>query len=318
MIAVLSGFVALVWGADRFVMGAAGMAKNFGLSPLLIGLTIVAFGTSAPEMLVSSMAAFTGNPGLGVGNAIGSNITNIGLVLGAAALVRPLTVHSRIIRREVPVLLLTMTVAYGLIAWDGQLGRLDGALLIGGLFLMLGWVVREGLQGKGDEFGAQVEDELPPDVSTPKALLWFAVGLVVLLGSSRMLVWGAVVIARHFGVTDNVIGLTVVAFGTSLPELAASIAAARRDEHDIAVGNVIGSNMFNLLGVLSLPGLIRPGPVAPEVLTRDFPAMFAVTLLALFFARGFHKKGVLTRVEGGLLVASFCGYICWLYFDTRF
>jgi len=314
VLAILAGFAALVWGADRFVVGAAATAKNVGASPLLIGLTVVAFGTSAPEMLVSSMAAYTGNPGLSVGNAIGSNITNIALVLGAAALVKPLAVHSRIVRREVPVLLLTMLVAYGLIAWDGDLGRLDGTLLLVGLFLMIGWVVREGMQTKDvDEFGDEMSDEMPPEMSTGKALFWFALGLVVLLGSSRLLVWGAVVVAQGLGVDDSIIGLTVVAFGTSLPELAASVTAALKDEHDIAVGNVVGSNMFNLLGVLSLPGIISPGPVDHAVLTRDFPVMFGVTLLALFFARGFIVKGKLSRIEGGLLVLSFFAYIGWLY-----
>lgn len=311
-LAILAGFVALVWGADRFVMGAAATAKNLGVSALVIGLTIVAFGTSAPEMLVSSMAAYMGNPGLGVGNAIGSNITNIALVLGCAAMVRPLAVHSRIVRREVPILLATMVVAYGLVLWDGELGRLDGALLVVGLFVMVGGTVREGLRSKTDPLAAEHAEELPDDMSTPKALLWFFVGLAVLLVGSRVLVWGSVLVARHFGVTDSVIGLTVVAFGTSLPELAASVAAARRNEHDIAVGNVVGSNMFNLLGVLSLPGLIRPGAVGEEVLHRDFPVMFGVTLLALFFARGFLMKGYLSRVEGGILVLSFCGYIGWL------
>ncbi|NCQ61434.1 MAG: calcium/sodium antiporter [Myxococcales bacterium] len=316
VLAILAGFVALVWGADRFVMGAAATAKNVGASPLVIGLTIVAFGTSAPEMLVSSMAAFTGNPALGVGNAIGSNITNIALVLGCAALVRPLTVHSRIIRREVPLLLFTMAIAYGLMLWDHDLGRLDGGLLLAGLFVMVGWVVWEGLTGEGDDLSAEVEDEMPPEMSTLKALGWFSLGLLVLLGSSRLLVWGAVIFANKLGVSDGVIGLTVVAFGTSLPELAASVAAARRNEHDIAVGNVIGSNMFNLLGVLSLPGLIRPGPVEQEVLTRDFPAMFMVTVLALFFAKGFRKSGELGRLEGGLMVTAFFAYIFWLYLDS--
>lgn len=319
ILAILAGFVALVWGADRFVMGAAATAKNVGASPLVIGLTVVAFGTSAPEMLVSSMAAYTGNPGLSVGNAIGSNITNIALVLGAAALVRPLAVHSRIIRREVPVLLLTMVVAYALIAWDGVLGRVDGIVLLVGLFVMVGWVVREGRESEDDddgELGGEFADEMPPEMSTAKALFWFSLGLAVLLGSSRLLVWGAVVVAHDLGVTDSVIGLSVVAFGTSLPELAASIAAALKNEHDIAVGNVVGSNMFNLLGVLSLPGVIRPGPVEPEVLTRDFPVMFAVTLLALLFARGLVMKNKLSRIEGGLLVASFLAYMGWLYVDS--
>ncbi len=316
LLAIAGGFVALVWGADRFVVGAAATARNLGVAPLIVGLVVVGFGTSAPELLVSAMAAHIGSPALAVGNAIGSNITNVALVLGVAALVRPLDVHSRFVRREIPLLLLTMGFAASLLA-DGTLDRLDGALLLGGLGLMIAWVVREGLSKRDateeDALAKEFDKEVPVGVSTPRALLSLVVGLAVLLGGSRGLVWGAVGVARYFAISDLVIGLTVVAVGTSLPELAASVISALRDEHDIAVGNVVGSNMFNLLGVLGLPGVIAPGPVDRAVLYRDFPVMFGVTLLFLVLARGLRPPARLGRVAGALLTACFVAYVVLLY-----
>lgn len=317
-LAILGGFIALVWGADRFVIGAAATARNFGVSPLVIGLTIVGFGTSAPEMLVAAMAAAMGNPGLGIGNAIGSNITNVAFVLGVTALVAPLAVHSKLIRREIPILICTMAVAYVLMWHDDTLDRMDGLLLIIGMFAMIGWVVREGMAegADGDALSEEFDQEVPSDMPTPKAIGWFVIGLLVLLGSSRLLVWGATEVARSFGVSELVIGLTIVAFGTSLPELAASVMAALKDEHDIAVGNIVGSNMFNLLGVLALPGIIAPGAFERAVVVRDFPIMFGITVLLLVLVRGFGEKGRLGRPSGVVLVASFIAYLVLLYFQS--
>lgn len=307
--AIAAGFVVLVWAADRFVLGAASIARNFGVSPLVVGLTIVGFGTSAPEMLVSAIAAATGSPDLSIGNVIGSNITNFGLVLGTAALVTPMAIQGTVLRRELPVLIACMAGAT-LLVLDGELGRLDGILLLTGLVVMMGWIVWLGLRSEDPDAATEEPPEPEP---TGKALFWLVAGLALLLGSSRLLVWGAEELARGIGVSELVIGVSVVAVGTSLPELAASIMAARRGENEIAVGNVVGSNMFNVLGVLALPGLIAPGPVHETVLYRDFPAMFGVTLLAFGMCRFFIRPHHLSRAEGAVLVGVFVGYLVWVY-----
>jgi len=308
VLAIVAGFVLLLWGADRFVAGASAAARNLGVSPLIIGLTIVGFGTSAPEILVSAMASVNGNTALAIGNAIGSNITNIALVLGATALVMPMAVRSEILRREFPILLAIMLAVLMLIS-DGELGRVDGILLLTGLGLMLYWVINLGLRDRRtDALGSEYDAEIPTDMSMLMASVWFILGLLLLLGSSRMLVWGAVEVATHFGVSELVIGLTIVAIGTSLPELAASIVSALRNEHDIAIGNVIGSNMFNLLAVMGLPGVIHPGPVPEDVLSRDYPVMLVLTLVLFAVAYGFRGPGKITRSEGGLLLLAFIAY----------
>jgi len=314
IIAVISGFALLVWGADRFVMGAAGTARNLGVSPLIIGLTIVGFGTSAPEILVSVMAALQGNPGLAIGNAIGSNITNIALILGVTALVAPLSIHSGIVKRELPVLIGTALVAY-LLLRDGTLDYNDGLLLLLGLMIMLAAVLYIGISSRGtDPVVAEYEAEVPTDLSLARSLMWLIIGLAVLVGSSRMLVWGAVGIAEHFGISDLIIGLTIVALGTSLPELAASIASVLKNEPDIAIGNVIGSNMFNILAVLGIPGIISPGPVDPAVMSRDMPVMIGLTVALFLMAYGIRGRGGrINRGEGLLLLAAYAGYQTLLY-----
>ncbi|MCF6324924.1 MAG: calcium/sodium antiporter [Gammaproteobacteria bacterium] len=314
-VAVVAGFIFLVWGADRFVLGASATARNFGISPLIVGLTIVGFGTSAPEMLVSGMAAYQGNPGISIGNALGSNITNIALVLGITALIVPLTVHSGIIKRELPILLLVMVLAL-LLMMDGYLGQGDGLFLLLGMFLMIFWVVRLGLKERdsGDPMSNEFDAEIPEGMPTSKATLWLVVGMVVLFVSSQILVWGAVNIAKAFGVSDLIIGLTIIAIGTSLPELAATVTSALKKEHELAIGNIIGSNMFNILGVMALPGLIYPSMVPDGVLTRDYPVMIGLTIALFLMAYGFRgKDGKINRVEGGLLLSAFCGYMYWLY-----
>ena len=315
-LAVLSGFVLLVWGADRFVAGASATARNLGVSPLIIGLTIVGFGTSAPEILVSGVASTLGNPGLAIGNALGSNITNIALILGATALIAPLDVHSDTLKREFPILLGIMALAL-LLLLDGELGRIDGLVLLTGLVVMIYWMVSLGLKSRhSDPLEDEFASELPPEMGMARALGWLVAGLLILLFSSRLLVWGAVGIAHEFGVSDLVIGLTIVAIGTSLPELAAAVVSALRQEHDIAIGNVIGSNMFNLLAVLGLPGLIHPGPVAAEVLSRDYPVMIGLTLALFAMAYGLRGPGRINRLEGLLLLLAFAGYQFTLYFGA--
>ncbi len=319
-LAVLAGFALLVWGADRFVEGAAAIARNLGVSPMVIGLTIVGVGTSAPEILVSAVAAWSGSPDMGVGNALGSNITNVALVLGTTAVVTPLSVRSETLRREFPLLLVVMLLALGLLL-DGHLGRLDGLLLVAGMGLVIYWIVtlalRQRAGGEVDPLESEYSDELPPEMTTGKALFWLALGMAVLLGSSRLLVWGAVNIAEWFEVPDLIIGLTIVALGTSLPELAASVMSALKGEHDIAIGNVLGSNMFNLLAVLGMPGLIHPAMLQGDVLTRDYPIMIGLSVALFAMAYGFRKPGHISRAEGGILLAAYVGYMWLLYESVR-
>ena len=308
ILAILGGFVTLVWAADRFVTGAAAVAHNSGVSPLLIGLTIVGFGTSAPEMLVSSVAAYNGVPNLSIGNAVGSNIANGALVLGLAAMINPLDVNARVIRRELPVMIGVMIFA-ALLMIDGELGRIDGVVLLLGLLAMIVLVVREGLANSEQAS----PEEIPEGMATPMAVFWIVAGLVILLGSSELLVWGATRVATFIGVSERIIGLTVVAFGTSLPELAATLVAAKRGEHDIAVGNVVGSNVFNTLGVLGLPGVIRPGQAERLVMTLDIPIMIGVAVLLWVLARAFRPIGRIGRWQGALLVLIYVGYIVGVY-----
>lgn len=317
ILAIIAGFALLVWGADKFVNGAAGIARNFGVSPLLIGLTIVGFGTSAPEILVSAMASIQGNPGLAIGNALGSNIANIALILGATALVAPLTVHSNTLHREYPVMLLVTLGAAGLML-DQNLSRIDGFILLVSLFVVMGWIIHLGLQRKKDDpMIKELEDEFPTSMKTSTAVMWFTLGLIILLLSSRMLVWGAVNIATAFGISDLVIGLTIVAIGTSLPELAASIASAIKQEHDLAIGNIIGSNIYNLLAVLCIPGLIKPGEFAIEVLLRDLPILIGLTTALFFMGYSFkNTTGHINRLEGAVLITAFIAYQGWLFIDA--
>lgn len=313
---VFVGFALLIWSADRFVMGAAALARNLGASPLLIGLTIVGFGTSAPEILVSGMASLQGNPGLAVGNALGSNIANIGLILGITAIVVPLAVNSDVLRKEYPLLLVVSMVSY-LILMDGELGRMDGAILLTGLFISMFIVVKIGQRRqKSDVLAQEFTDEIPADMSMARSILWFCIGLVLLLIGSRLLVTGAVDIARTLGVSDLIIGLTIVAIGTSLPELATSITSAIKGEHELAVGNIIGSNLYNLLAVLSIPGLVAPGPVADEVLTRDMPLMLGLTLVLYLMSMGRHGKGKINRLAGTFLLTVFVAYQSWIYYGS--
>ncbi|HCL38313.1 MULTISPECIES: calcium/sodium antiporter [Marinobacter] len=313
LLAILGGFALLVWSADRFVEGAAATARHVGMPSLLIGMVIVGFGTSAPEMVVSAMAALDGNPDLALGNAIGSNIVNTGLILGITALVAPIAVHSKIVRKELPLLLIIGLVS-GMLFWNGALSRGEGLVLLAGFFGLIGWSVYSALKGRGDALEAETEQELSDHAMTlGRAIFWLVVGLVLLIISSRILVWGAVTIAQALGVSDLIIGLTIVALGTSLPELAASVIAARKGEHDIAIGNVVGSNMFNLLAVVGIAGVIAPMPhITSEVMTRDWPVMMAMTVGLFVMAYGFRGEGRINRIEGSLLLMAFAAYNTWL------
>lgn len=317
VLAIIVGLAVLVWGADRFVVGAAATAYNLGIPPLVIGITVVGFGTSAPEMLVSVFAAWHGNPALAVGNAVGSNIANIALILGCSALITPLTVQSKVLRKELPLLLAVMLFAL-LLLHEGHLGFIDGWILLAGLLVVMIWVTVGALHARPDDpIAAEFEQELPTQLTTGQALGWLSLGLLLLLGSSRLLVWGAVNVAQALGVSDLVIGLTIVAVGTSLPELAASIAGAIKDEHDIAVGNVIGSNIFNTLGVLALPGIIHPTELPAEVLQRDYWIMLGLTIALFLMAYGWGGAGRISRAEGATLLGCFVLYQTLIYLDVR-
>lgn len=315
--AIIVGFIILIWSADQFVTGAAAIARNLGLSPVIIGLTIVSIGTSAPEVLVSIAAALSGAGELAVGNAIGSNIANIGLVLGTTAVVSPLLVLQRTIRNEF-VLLLLVTAAVGLLLGDGILSPLEGWLMLAALAFTLLYMLRS--QSSGLELEAATTGETSADADLVKAWLTFAVGLVLLIASSRLLVWGAVGAANALGVSELVIGLTIVAMGTSLPELAASITSALRGHSEIALGNVVGSNLFNLLAVLPIPGIFGPELLESQVMSRDYPLMMLLTLLLalLLYLGGKQRRApagyaYLGRLTGVLLVTIYALYYCWLY-----
>jgi cation:H+ antiporter len=308
IVQLTGGFILLVWGADRLVAGASALARNLGVSPLIIGLTIIAFGTSAPELVVSGVAASRGNPGLAVGNAIGSNIANIGLILGLTAVVYPLRVESETLKREYPVLTLIMVGSF-IMAADLLFNRTEGWLLLMGLVALVIWMVRFSLRrGPDDPLAAEFAAEIPKDMPTRRAVIWMLVGLVVLPLASKFLVEGAIFIARSLQVSEAVIGLSVMAVGTSLPELAAALTSALRHEDDLAIGNVIGSNMFNILGVLGLAAVIHPVEVDLLMLKQDFPVMFLFTVLLFFMAYGINGPGRISRKSGLLLIALYILY----------
>ncbi|RJX30497.1 MAG: calcium/sodium antiporter [Desulfurivibrio sp.] len=310
--AVVFGLALLVWSADRFVEGSATTARYFGMPPLLIGMVIVGFGTSAPEMVVSALAASQGNPGIALGNAYGSNITNIALILGVTALISPIAVHSQVLRQELPILTAVTALAAWQI-WDGGITRTDAVVLLAVFGGLMAWTIRQGMQKKVDALGSEMEQELEVRaMPIRRAVFWLVVGLVMLIVSSRILVWGAVEIAHGFGVSDLIIGLTIVAVGTSLPELASAIIATRKGEHDIALGNVLGSNLFNTLAVVGIAGTIHPLTVGPEVFNRDMLVMAALTLSLFVIGYGFRGRGRINRVEGVVLLACYVGYTAYL------
>lgn len=312
-LALVFGLGLLLWSADRFVEGAAGTAAHFGMPPLLIGMVVIGFGTSAPEMIVSAIAALEGSPAVALGNAFGSNIANIALILGATALISPIVVHSQVLRKELPILSLVTVFAAALLM-DGALGRGDALLLLAVFAGLMGWTIVQGLRLRADSLSGEMERELAGcEKSVSRCLLWLGVGLVLLVVSSRMLVWGAVAIARGLGVSDLVIGLTIVAVGTSLPELASSVAAARKGEHDLALGNVLGSNLFNTLAVVGIAGVIEPAAVDGAVLWRDLPVLGVLTVSLFALGFGFTgRRGQINRLEGSALLACYAAYLLWL------
>lgn len=305
---VIGGLVALAWGADRFVTGAAALARSLGLSALLVGIVIVGIGTSAPELLVSGNAAYQGNPGLAVGNALGSNIANIALVLGLAALAAPLAIHSRILWQEVPLTLVSMLVV-GVVLYDLSLGRTEALLLLSLLALFLWVLVFRGVKERGDVYAIELEQAVAARAAVGRAAFWTVLGLAVLLIGARILVGGAVDIARAFNISDLVIGLTIVAVGTSLPEVAAAVASVRKNEPDLAIGNVLGSNAFNMLGVIGVAGAITPSAVDSGAVYRDWPVMIGVFAFFVLFA---WHAGKINRLHGLLFLAGYAAYLTYL------
>ncbi len=308
--ALLGGILILMISADRFVEGSASTARQLGLPPLLIGMVIIGFGSSMPEMVISGLSAWAGNPGLALGNALGSNIANIALILGFTALLSPIAVRSSIVVNELPALAGLTAVAGGLMLFDQHLSRIDGLILIGLFIVLMGWSIRRSLISQDDEIAAIFEAELEDPKPLGYAIGELVVGLVFLVISSRVMVWGGIECARALGISDLIIGLTVVAIGTSLPELASSIAAVRKNEHELALGNVLGSNMFNTSIVLGIAAVITPTAVESDVMTRDFPFLGVLTLvlfLVTYWFRG-PGTGLINRAEGFFLLMGYVGY----------
>ncbi len=316
LVSLFTGLALLVWSSDKFVFGASATARSLGVSPLLIGLTIVGFGTSAPEFLVSAISAWNGNPQLAVGNAIGSNIANFALILGISALVSPLIISPRILKTEIPILFFVMLLTLILLL-DRHLSYTDGVLLLITMLLVMSWIVYDGLNNRDSVLEKEFENEIPDHIPALHAISWLILGLVLLVISSRMMVWGAVNIAQLLGISDLVIGLSIVAIGTSLPELGASIASVRKKEYDIALGNVLGSNMFNSLGVLGIAGVIKPTEIDHWLLVRDMPLQFFL-LLVIFIVAGQWKlgSGGISRGTGTALFLGFVAYQALLFFQS--
>ncbi|WP_105900801.1 calcium/sodium antiporter [Vibrio gangliei] len=314
VVLLIVGLALLVWSADKLVYGSAAVAKNMGISPLVIGMTVLAMGSSAPEMIVSATAAFDGRTDTAIGNVLGSNIANIALILGITAMVKPLSISSTVLRRELPLMIIVTLIA-GALFWDGYLGFTEGLILIA---LFVGFIlfmikISKDNRGEQDVMVEQQESEIPEGVSNSKALFWVLVGLGLLLFSADLLVTNAVIIAKYLGMSDLVIGLTIIAVGTSLPELAASLAGVLKGEDDMAVGNIIGSNIFNILAVMGLPAIIHPSMISELVMNRDFWVMLAISLLLVVMTFG--KSRSINRIEGAALFLCFLAYIGYLFYN---
>ncbi len=311
IIFLIIGLALLVWSADKLVYGSAAIAKNVGISPLVIGMTIIAMGSSAPEMVVSATAALGGKTDTAVGNILGSNIANIALILGLTALVKPLSISSSILRRELP-LMLGVTLCAGFMLWDNYLSFIEGCILAVLFIIFILTMMKFSKNAEqSDPLLQEQESEIPANVPSAKAIFWVVAGMALLIYSAGIVVDASVVIAKSFGMSDLVIGLTIVAVGTSLPELAASIAGVLKGEDDLAVGNIIGSNIFNILAVMALPAILAPSELNPLAMGRDFYIMLAISVLLLIFAVG--KARTINRIEGILLLTCFVAYQGYLF-----
>jgi cation:H+ antiporter len=311
--ALLIGFLVLFKSADQFVIGSVATAKNLSMSPMTIGLTIVALGTSAPEIFVSAISSFRGEPGIAVGNAIGSNIANVGMVLGFTAMLVPLQFRVDILRNDLPILIF-VTLCAGAALIDYKLGLMDGILLLSGLGLFLFRLAMEHRKSSGMELAAEIAelDEIP-EMTISRGIVTLLTSLVFLLISSEILVWAVINIAEGMGASEVVIGLTVIAVGTSIPELVVSVTSALKGQTDLAIGNIVGSNIFNILAVLSIPAIFAPSELEPLTLWRDYALMLGMTLILVVFAYGIRGDVAISRFKGALLFALWLGYIIYLY-----
>jgi len=311
IISLVSGFILLIWSADAFTDNGAKIANIFKISPLIIGILIFGFGTSAPEMLVSGLAAFEGHPELSVGNAFGSNILNIALVLGVTAMIMPIKIELKVIKKEWFYLMFATLIA-GLLLWDRHLGVIDGTILFGLLVVFLLYTFNESKKDhhEFDDLSSKIDID-------QKGKIWsiLLISFIVLLVSAKLIVYGGTSLAVQFGVSDLIIGLTVVALGTSLPELAVSITGAIKKQHAMVVGNIIGSNLFNTVGVLAIPGLISPLYVPEKLITRDYPFMLVLTALIFLFVASnkFSKESAISRLEGVLFIFILFFYLYLLF-----
>lgn len=317
-LAILVGLALLVWSADRFIDSAVALANYLGMSSLLIGIVIIGFGTSAPEIIVSALSALNHSPGIALGNAYGSNITNIALILALTAILKPIIVNTQVLKKELPVLLF-VTFLSGFLIYDSTISRLDATILLTVFGVYMGgtiWLAIKQSEKGGEPFSS---DDVKEKVQMPLhiALLWLIISLLLLMASSQLLIWGAVNIAKFLGVSDLIIGLTIVAIGTSLPELAASIMAARKGEVDLVMGNIIGSNLFNTLAVVGIAGIINPIQASQEVFSRDMLVMGIITLLLFIFSYHFkHKNGSINRLEGLILFMCYIAYNTFLIYTA--
>ena len=313
---IVVGLTLLAWSADKLVLYAVSLAKHLQISPFLIGIVIIGFGTSAPEMLVSALAAIDDVGGLAIGNALGSNIANIGLVLGFAALFSPLAISKKILKADLSVLFIITLLTVGLL-FDLHLSTLDGIILASSLAGFLLWSAYSDKKSRKNNDSSEEDDEFDlegePEESLLKSSIWTLISLTLLLGSSKMLLDGAVGVSQALGISDLMIGLTVVAIGTSMPELAASIAAAKQKQTGLIIGNILGSNAFNTLGVLGIVGLLSDTSIDPEVLQRDFSSLFAIMILLTTLA---FLRGRLGKLSGTLLLCSYFGYLGLLIYNA--
>ncbi|MDG6773579.1 calcium/sodium antiporter [Thiomicrorhabdus sp. ZW0627] len=317
-IALIVGLALLVWSSDIFIDGSASTANHLSISPLVIGVVVLGFGTSMPEVVVATLASLDNSPGLAVGNAIGSNIANIGLVLGITAIISPVLVKSTLIKRELPVLLAISVGAY-LLLLDGHLDFIDGLILVSALVIVMAWMIKVNKEvDPQDPIASETSQAVDtmPDLPLSKAVLMMISGLIILMLSAKLMVWGAVEIAHYFEVPEVVIGLTIIAIGTSLPELAAAITAARKNEADLMIGNIVGSNLFNILAVLAVPALLAPSVLENSVLSEDIPVMLAFTLAMLLLAIPRKGQAVISTPKGVLLTLGFIAYLVSLYFRS--
>ena len=307
--ALVFGIVFLALSANKFVEGAAVSASKLGIPPLLVGMLVIGFGSSMPEVVVAVIAARDGNTGLALGNALGSNITNIGLILGVTAMVNPITVKSSVLIRELPILIFITMICTLLLGLNGVLSRTDGWILIATFFVVMTWSIYAGLSTKSDDLAAEVNHSLEDSISLTRAIVYLFVGMILLVISSRVLVWGGVGLARLLGISDLIIGLTIIAIGTSLPELASAIVAVRRNEHDLALGNVIGSNIFNTTIVIGITGVIAPTTIEPVMFVRDIPILIGFTFLLFVACYNFGgRTPIVSRSEAVAFLICYLGY----------